>query len=121
VPYRQMLNEPAPLAIAVNAAAQRAAGGPWEGLLNVVKVLVTVGALAALSSVMVVMMLAQPRIFLAMSKDGLLPKWAGRVHPRFRTPHISTLVTGGVVAVAAGLTPIGTLGSLVSIGTLMAF
>jgi APA family basic amino acid/polyamine antiporter len=51
----------------------------------------------------------------------LLPAWAGRVHPRFHTPHVSTLVTGGVVALAAGLTPIGTLGSLVSIGTLMAF
>jgi len=71
--------------------------------------------------VMVVMMLAQPRIFLSMSRDGLLPEWAGRVHPRFHTPHISTLVTGIVVALAAGLTPIGTLGSLVSIGTLMAF
>jgi APA family basic amino acid/polyamine antiporter len=70
---------------------------------------------------MVVMMLAQPRIFLSMSKDGLLPAWAGRLHPRFRTPHISTAVTGGAVAIAAGLTPIGTLGNLVSIGTLMAF
>ena len=70
---------------------------------------------------MVVMMLAQPRIFLAMSKDGLLPKWAGVVHPRFKTPHISTIVTGVVVAIAAGLTPIATLGALVSIGTLMAF
>jgi APA family basic amino acid/polyamine antiporter len=71
--------------------------------------------------VMVVMMLAQPRIFLAMSNDGLLPKWAGVVHPRFKTPHISTIVTGVVVAIAAGLTPIATLGALVSIGTLMAF
>jgi APA family basic amino acid/polyamine antiporter len=86
-----------------------------------VKVLVTVGALAGLSSVMVVMMLAQPRIFLSMSRDGLLPAWAGRIHSRYRTPHISTLVTGAAVAIAAGLTPIGTLGSLVSIGTLMAF
>jgi APA family basic amino acid/polyamine antiporter len=68
-----------------------------------------------------VMMLAQPRIFLAMAKDGLLPAWASRVHPRFHTPHISTLVTGIAVAIAAGLTPIATLGSLVSIGTLMAF
>ena len=75
----------------------------------------TVGALAGLSSVMVVMMLAQPRIFLAMSRDGLLPAWAARVHPRHRTPHVSTLVTGVGVAVAAGLTPIGTLGNLVSI------
>ena len=89
--------------------------------MQIVKVLVTAGALAALSSVMVVMMLAQPRIFLAMSRDGLLPEWAGRIHPHRRTPHVSTLVTGVVVSLAAGLTPIGTLGNLVSIGTLMAF
>lgn len=50
-----------------------------------------------------------------------MPKWAGRVHPRFQTPHVSTIVTGVVVAIAAGPTPIGTLGNLVSIGTLMAF
>jgi APA family basic amino acid/polyamine antiporter len=121
VPYAAMLNEPAPLVVAVEAAAGRAAGTTWAGPMDAVKILVTVGALAGLSSVMVVMMLAQPRIFLSMSKDGLLPAWAGRVHPRFRTPHVSTLVTGTVVAVAAGLTPIGTLGNLVSIGTLMAF
>ena len=121
VPYKEMLNQPAPLVVAVEAAAGRAAGTPWEFTMAVVRVLVTVGALAALSSVMVVMMLAQPRIFLAMSRDGLLPAWAGRVHPRYHTPHISTVVTGLAVATAAGLTPIGTLGALVSIGTLMAF
>jgi basic amino acid/polyamine antiporter, APA family len=121
VPYRQMLNQPAPLVIAIEAAAGRAAGTPWAPLMNGLTLLLTIGALAALSSVMVVMMLAQPRIFLAMSKDGLMPKWAGVVHPRFKTPHISTIVTGVVVAIAAGLTPIGTLGTLVSIGTLMAF
>ena len=121
VPYKQMLNEPAPLVVAIEAAAGRAAGTPWAPLMNSLSILLTVGALAALSSVMVVMMLAQPRIFLAMAKDGLLPKWAGVVHPRFKTPHISTIVTGVVVAIAAGLTPIATLGSLVSIGTLMAF
>ncbi|MBA3298399.1 MAG: amino acid permease [Acidobacteria bacterium] len=121
VPYKAMLNQPAPLVVAIQAASERAAGTPWEGTMAAVKILVTVGALAGLSSVMVVMMLAQPRIFLSMSKDGLMPKWAGRVHPKYRTPHISTLVTGAVVAVAAGLTPIGTLGNLVSIGTLMAF
>ena len=121
VPYKQMLNQPAPLVIAIEAAASRAAGTSWAPIMNALTMLLTVGALAALSSVMVVMMLAQPRIFLAMSNDGLLPRWAGTVHPKYRTPHISTIVTGIVVALAAGLTPIGTLGSLVSIGTLMAF
>jgi APA family basic amino acid/polyamine antiporter len=121
VPYKEMLNEPAPLVVAIEAAASRAAGTSWAPLMNALTLLLTVGALAALSSVMVVMMLAQPRIFLAMSNDGLLPRWAGIVHPKYRTPHVSTIVTGVVVALAAGLTPIGTLGSLVSIGTLMAF
>jgi APA family basic amino acid/polyamine antiporter len=70
---------------------------------------------------MLVMMMAQPRIFLAMSRDGLLPPWAGRIHPRFRTPHVTTIVTGVVVAVASGLSSLGTLGNLVNIGTLLAF
>ena len=121
VPYRQMLNQPAPLVIAVQAAASRAAGTPWASFMNTLELLLTIGALMALSSVMVVMMLAQPRIFLAMSNDGLLPAWAGRIHPRFKTPHISTIVTGFVVAIAAGLTSISTLGMLVNIGTLLAF
>src|SRR3954471_23404397 len=121
VPYKQMLNQPAPLVIAIEAAAGRAAGTSWAPLMNTLTVLLTIGALAALTSVMVVMMLAQPRIFLAMANDGLLPAWAARIHPRFKTPHVSTMVTGVVVAIAAGLTPIATLGTLVSIGTLMAF
>jgi APA family basic amino acid/polyamine antiporter len=121
VPYQRMLNEPAPLVVAVAAAAARAQGTAWGPFMNTLTVLLTIGAVAALSSVMVVMMLAQPRIFLAMSRDGLLPAWAGRVHPRFNTPHVSTIVTGVVVAIAAGVTPIATLGMLVNIGTLMAF
>jgi len=121
VPYRQMLNQPAPLVVAIQAAAARAAGTPWAPFMNALQLLITIGALAALTSVMVVMMLAQPRIFLAMSKDGLLPAWAGRVHPRFKTPHISTIVTGIVVAAASGVTSIATLGMLVNIGTLLAF
>ena len=87
VPYREMLNQPAPLVVAIEAAAGRAVGTSWEGPMAAVKILVTVGALAGLSSVMVVMMLAQPRIFMSMAKDGLMPPWAGRIHPRFHTPH----------------------------------
>jgi APA family basic amino acid/polyamine antiporter len=68
-----------------------------------------------------VQVLAQPRIFMSMAKDGLLPAWASRIHPRYGTPHITTIVTGGIVAIAAGFTPISVLGNLVSIGTLFAF
>ena len=67
------------------------------------------------------MIIPQARIWLTMSRDGLLPKIFGAVHPKFRTPHISTLITGVAAATAAGLLPIGILGELVSIGTLIAF
>ena len=83
--------------------------------------LVELGAIAGLSSVMVVMMMAQPRIFYSMANDGLLPPFAKKIHPKFRTPHITSMITGVAVAIAAGLTPISVLGDLVSIGTLMAF
>src|SRR6266513_698887 len=79
------------------------------------------GAIAGLSSVMVVMMMAQPRIFYSMAKDGLLPPFAKKIHPKFRTPHITSIITGVVVSIASGFTPIGILGEMVSIGTLMAF
>jgi basic amino acid/polyamine antiporter, APA family len=118
VPYQQMLGSAAPMVVAIRAAEQ-ASGGSF--LLRSMTMLVEVGAIAGLSSVMVVMMMAQPRIFYAMSKDGLLPPFAKRIHPRFRTPHITSIITGVVVALAAGFTPIGTLGELVSIGTLLAF
>jgi APA family basic amino acid/polyamine antiporter len=83
--------------------------------------LVSLGAIAGLSSVVLVMLMGQPRIFFAMSRDGLLPPVFAQVHPKFRTPHLATLITGSVAAVIAGLFPIGLLGELVSIGTLLAF
>jgi APA family basic amino acid/polyamine antiporter len=83
--------------------------------------IVNAGALAGLSTVMLVMLLGQSRVFFAMSRDGLLPKWAGEVHPRFRTPWKSSIIVGLFVAIFASLVPIGVLGELVSIGTLFAF
>jgi len=120
VPYRE-LSGPAPMAVAVDAARTAAEGTAWAGLMRALATLVKIGIIAGLTSTMVVQMLAQPRIFMAMAQDGLLPAWAGRIHPRFRTPHLTTLVTGAIVAVAAGFTPISVLGNLVSIGTLFAF
>jgi APA family basic amino acid/polyamine antiporter len=121
VPYQEMRNQPAPLVIAVESAARAAAGTPLSTPMSMLRILVTLGALAGLTSVMLVMMMAQPRIFLAMARDGLLPPFAARIHPRFRTPHLTTILTGIAVALAAGFSTIGTLGNLVNIGTLLAF
>ena len=82
---------------------------------------IKLGALAGLFSVILVNLMAQPRIFFAMSRDGFLPPAFGRIHPRFRTPHITTAVTGVLVAITAALFPINVLGQLVSMGTLLAF
>src|ERR1043166_183129 len=70
---------------------------------------------------MLVMLLGQPRIFYSMSRDGLLPPLFGKIHPRFKTPYVTTAITGIVVALVAGLFPIGTLTQLTSMGTLLAF
>jgi basic amino acid/polyamine antiporter, APA family len=83
--------------------------------------LVSAGAVAGITSVLLVMLLSQPRIFFAMSRDQLLPAGVSKVHPRFRTPYITTIITGVVVAIVAGFTPINVLGEMTSIGTLFAF
>jgi APA family basic amino acid/polyamine antiporter len=85
------------------------------------KTLVEVGAVAGLSSVILVTLLAQTRIFYAMSQDGLIGRMFGRVHERHRTPHQSTVFVGVVIAVLAGVFPLGVLGDLVAMGTLLAF
>jgi basic amino acid/polyamine antiporter, APA family len=83
--------------------------------------LVSAGAVAGITSVLLVMLLSQPRIFFAMSRDNLFPPAVSKVHPKFRTPYITTIITGVVVAIVAGLTPINVLGEMTSIGTLFAF
>ena len=111
VPYTQ-LNVPDPVYVALAAA------GP--GLAWLTK-LIAIGAMAGLASVVLVMLMGQPRIFYLMARDGLLPRVFGKVHPRFQTPYVTTILTGIVAGVVAGLFPIGILGELVSIGTLLAF
>lgn len=120
VSYTQ-LNVPAPIAEAINAARIRAEGTFFEQILSVMPFIIKLGAVLGLTSTMVVMVLGQPRIFYSMSKDGLLPTWAAKVHPRFRTPYITTIITGVIVALMAGFVRIDILGELVSIGTLFAF
>jgi APA family basic amino acid/polyamine antiporter len=109
------------MAVAIDAARISAAGSAWSGVINIMPFLVKLGAIAGLSSVMVVMLIGQTRVFYSMANDGLLPPWAKTVHPKFRTPYITTILTGVAVGIASGFTPIGILGELVSIGTLLAF
>lgn len=106
------LNVPDPVAVGVNAMGK---GMFW------LRPIVKIAAIAGLSSVILVMLLGQPRIFYSMSKDGLLPSVFSKVHPKFKTPYLSTIITGSVAMIIAGILPISILGELVSIGTLMAF
>ncbi|WP_165222691.1 amino acid permease [Aquisphaera insulae] len=109
VNYR-LLSVPDPVAVAIDAM-----GLKWFSWF------VKIGAIAGLTSVILVMLLSQPRIFFAMAKDGLLPQAVSKIHPRFRTPWITTIITGIVVMIAAGTIPIHVAGELTSIGTLFAF
>jgi APA family basic amino acid/polyamine antiporter len=110
IPYRQ-IDINAPLAAALHAKGLTFAGS-----------LVTLGILAGMTSSLLVGNLSQPRILLAMARDGLLPPGVfAAVHPRFKTPWKATIIVGVVVAVAAALAPLGFLAELVSIGTLFAF
>jgi APA family basic amino acid/polyamine antiporter len=111
VPYKQ-LNVPAPIALAIDNM------GPTMVWL---RPLVKIGAIAGLSSVILVLLMGQPRIFYSMAKDGLLPESFAKVHPKFGTPHVTTMVCGLAAIIIAGTMPIDLLGELVSIGTLLAF
>jgi APA family basic amino acid/polyamine antiporter len=109
VPYTR-LNVADPIALGVDQTGVR-----WGAIL------VKIGAIGGLTSTMLVMLLGQSRIFYTMAQDGLLWSWAGKIHPKLRTPYISTIVVGSCVALLAASLPIATLGELTSIGTLFAF
>jgi len=109
VPYSQ-LNVPDPVVVGIRVTGQQ-----WATFL------VELGAIAGLATVMLVMLLGQSRVFYSMSRDGLLWPWASRIHPRFRTPYISSIVVGLFVAVLATLVPLSVLDQMTSIGTLLAF
>ena len=111
VKYTDISHE-APIANALHVAGNA---------LNWLGWVVDVGALVGFTSVILVMMVAQPRIFFSMARDGLIPPVFAKVHPKHRTPHINTWITGIVTAILAGLLPLRILGELVSIGTLLAF
>ena len=104
------LNVPAPVALGIDAT-----GVSWGSML------VKIGAVFGLATVMLVMLLGQTRVFYSMSKDGLLWKWASAIHPKFRTPWITTIVFGLFAAVFPAFLPISRLADLVNIGTLLAF
>jgi APA family basic amino acid/polyamine antiporter len=107
---------------AVAEAFRRLSDRHQSTALTISAGLIAAGAVAGITSVILITLLSQARIFLAMARDGLLPpRVFGAVHPRFRTPHLSTLLTGGILCVVTALTPIDLLFNMVNIGTLLAF
>jgi len=118
VPYPEISTDAA-IASAFRGLAEQPGSSFW---LRIAAILIALGALAGMTSVLLVTYLSQARIFLAMARDGLLPQRVfAAVHPRFRTPHRSTIITGAVCTLAAAFTPIEALWEMVNIGTLMAF
>ena len=111
VNYKE-LNVPAPIALAIDKAGDS---------LNWLAPIIKIGAIAGLTSVVLVLLLGQTRVFFTMASDGLLWKPFAKVHPKYQTPYIATILTGLVCALMAGMFPIGILGEMVSIGTLLAF
>lgn len=111
VPYKE-LNSPAPISVAIEKAGE---GLRWFNPF------ITIGAIAGLSSVILVMLMGQTRIFLSMANDGLFFKVFGKIHPKYKTPYLSTIITGIIAMFLSGLLPIEILGDLVSFGTLFAF
>jgi basic amino acid/polyamine antiporter, APA family len=109
VPYQQ-LNVPDPVVVGIRVAGQQ-----WATFL------VEIGALGGLATVMLVMLLGQSRVFYSMSRDGLLWPWAGKIHHRFRTPYLSSIVVGIFVAILATVIPLNVLDEMTSVGTLLAF
>ncbi|CAG8535264.1 2891_t:CDS:2 [Funneliformis mosseae] len=109
VPYTE-LDSPAPVAVAINAMGMK-----WLGTI------VDFGALVGLISGVLVLLVGQPRIFYSMAKDGLLFPAIAKLHPKFKTPYISTIITGAICSTIASLLPIGMLAELTSVGTLLAF
>lgn len=116
VPYPH-IDIHAPIAVAFSRVAEE----NQSPFLRGATVLIALGALAGMTSVMLVTFLSQARIFMAMARDGLLPRVFGEVHPRFATPHLATMLTGAFIAVAAAFTKIVYLEEMVNIGTLLAF
>ncbi|MEI9851049.1 MAG: amino acid permease [Sphingomonas sp.] len=111
VPYTS-LNVPDPVAVVVDSFGEQ-----WAWLAKTIKI----GAIIGLTSVVLVLMYAQTRIFYTMARDGLLPKVFAKVHPKFKTPWVNTILVGLLTAIAAGFFDINVLGDMTSVGTLAAF
>jgi APA family basic amino acid/polyamine antiporter len=124
VPFRE-LGGGAPIAIAIDRMDPAWARVPWalneKGELNLLTLMIKIGAFTGLTSVMLVLSYAQTRVFYQMAKDGLVPSLFSRLNARFRTPAVGTLLLGTVIAIAAAVLPLSVLGDMVSLGTALAF